>query len=38
MIERKIKLLWSNNGGEYTSKDLMVFCKEAIIKRELIVP
>eukprot|EP00253_Pinus_taeda_P008095 PITA_08095 len=36
--ERKIKTLRSDNGGEYTSKEVVAFCKEAGIKRELIVP
>jgi len=27
----------SDNGGEYTSKEFEGFCKEAVIKRELIV-
>jgi transposase InsO family protein len=31
-------VLRSDNGGEYTSKDFSDFCKEAGIKRELIVP
>jgi transposase InsO family protein len=34
---KKIKVLRSNNGGEYTSKEFEGFCKEAGIKRELIV-
>ena len=38
MTEKKIKTLRSNNGGEYTSKELVAFCKEAGIKRKLIVP
>ena len=38
LIERKIKTLRSDNGGEYTSKELIAFWKEAGIKRELIVP
>lgn len=38
LIERKIKTLRSDNGGEYTSKELMAFCKEVGIKREVIVP
>jgi transposase InsO family protein len=37
-IEKKIKFLRSNNGGEYTSKEFEYFFKEAGIKRELIVP
>ena len=28
----------SDNGGEYTSKELVAFCKEDGIRRELIVP
>jgi transposase InsO family protein len=35
---RKIKVLRSDNGGEYTSKEFINFCIEAGIKRELIVP
>lgn len=34
----KIKILRFDNGGEYTLKELISFCKEVIIKRELIVP
>jgi transposase InsO family protein len=33
----KIKVFRSNNGGEYTSNEFEDFCKEARIKRELIV-
>jgi transposase InsO family protein len=36
--ERKIKILRSNNGGEYTSKEFANFCKDVEIKRELITP
>jgi transposase InsO family protein len=36
--KRKIKVLRSDNWGEYTSIDFMDFCKEAGIKRELTVP
>ena len=32
---KKIKVLRSDNGGEYTSNDFKDFCKEAGIKREL---
>jgi transposase InsO family protein len=32
--ERKIKILRSNNGGEYTSKEFNSFCIESGIKRE----
>jgi len=35
---KRIKILRSNNGGEYTSKELIAFCKESGIKKELIVP
>jgi hypothetical protein len=35
---RRIKVLRSDNGGEYTSRDFSDFCIEAGIKREYIVP
>jgi hypothetical protein len=35
---RKIKVLRSDNGGEYTSNDFKSFCTQAGIKRELTVP
>jgi hypothetical protein len=35
---KKIKTLRFDNGGEYTSKEIVYFCKEDGIKRELIVP
>ena len=35
---KRIKILKLDNGGEYTSKKLISFCKEDGIKRELIVP
>jgi transposase InsO family protein len=38
LTNKKIKTLRSNNGGEYTSKELVAFCKAAGIRRELIVP
>jgi transposase InsO family protein len=38
LTERKIKVLRSDNGGEYTSKDFNNFCIEARIKREYTVP
>lgn len=38
LTERKINTLRSDNGGESTSKALIAYCKEASIKRELIVP
>ena len=37
-LERRIKTLRSDNGGEYTSKEFEAFCKEAGIKRELTTP
>jgi hypothetical protein len=33
---KKIRVLRTNNGGEYTSVDFGDFCKEAGIKRELV--
>jgi hypothetical protein len=36
--KRKIKILRSNNGGEYTSKEFLNYCKEVGIKRELTTP
>jgi transposase InsO family protein len=38
MTRRRIKVLRSDNGGEYTSRDFSVFCVETGIKREYIVP
>jgi hypothetical protein len=35
---KKIRVLRSNNGGEYTSKEFMDFCAGEGIKRELTVP
>jgi transposase InsO family protein len=35
---RKIKVLRSDNGGEYTSRDFSDFCIEAGIKREYTIP
>jgi hypothetical protein len=35
---RKIKILRSNNGEEYTSKEFVNFCKDVGIKRELTTP
>jgi transposase InsO family protein len=35
---KKIRVLRSDNGGEYTSKELMEFCAGEGIRRELIVP
>jgi hypothetical protein len=38
LFERKIKILRSDNGGEYTSKEFVNFCKDVGIKRELTTP
>jgi hypothetical protein len=38
LSERKIKILRSENGGEYTSKEFVNFCKDARLKRELTTP
>ena len=38
LTERRIKTLRYDNGGEFTSKEMIAYCKEAGIKRELIVP
>jgi transposase InsO family protein len=35
---KRIKVLRSDNGGEYTSKDFSDFCIEEGIKREYIIP
>jgi hypothetical protein len=35
LSERKIKILRSENGGEYTSNEFGSFCKDFVIKREL---
>jgi transposase InsO family protein len=35
LFERKIKILRSDNGGEYTSKEFVNYCKDVGIKREL---
>ena len=36
--ERKINTLWSDNGGELTSKELKELCREYGIKRDLSTP
>jgi transposase InsO family protein len=38
LSERKIKILRSDNGGEYISKEFVNFCKDVGIKRELTTP
>jgi transposase InsO family protein len=38
LSEKKIKILRSDNGGEYTSKEFVNFCKDVGIKRELTTP
>jgi hypothetical protein len=38
LSERKIKILRSDNGGEFTSDDFKAFCREVGIKRELSTP
>jgi transposase InsO family protein len=38
LSERKIKILKSDNGGEYTSKEFVNYCKDVGIKRELTTP
>jgi hypothetical protein len=35
LSERKIKILRLDNGGEYTSKEFISFCRDVGIKREL---
>jgi hypothetical protein len=38
LSERNIKILRSDNGGEYTSKEFVNFCKDVGIKRDLTTP
>jgi IS30 family transposase len=38
LTNKKIKTLRIDNGGEYTSKEFIEFCKSAGIRRELTVP
>ena len=38
LSENKIKIIRSDNGGEYTSKEILNFCKDVGIKRELTTP
>ena len=37
LFEKKIKILRSDNGGDFTSNDFNDFCKEVRIKRELTI-
>jgi transposase InsO family protein len=38
LSKRKIKILRSDNGGEYSSKEFINFCRDVGIKRELTTP
>lgn len=38
LAEIKIKTLRYDNGGEYTSKELIAYCKDTCIEREISVP
>jgi hypothetical protein len=38
LTNKKIKTLRTDNGGEYTSKEFVAFCKSTGIRRELIIP
>jgi transposase InsO family protein len=38
LTNKKIKTLRTDNGGEYTSKEFITFCKTTWIRRELTVP
>jgi transposase InsO family protein len=38
LTNKKIKMLRTDNGGEYTSKEFIAFCKLAWIRREMTVP
>jgi transposase InsO family protein len=38
LSKRKIKILRSDNGGEYTSNEFRSFCRDVRIKRELTTP
>ena len=38
LSEKKIKILRSNNGGEFTSNEIKHLCREVGIKRELTTP
>jgi hypothetical protein len=38
LTNKKIKTLRTNNGGEYTSKEFVSFCKSVGVRRELTIP
>jgi transposase InsO family protein len=38
LTNKKIKTLRTYNGGEYTSKEFISFCKLAGIRREMTIP
>ena len=38
LFENNIKILRSDNGGEFTSTEFKEFCKEAEINRDLTTP
>ena len=38
LTSKKIKTLRTDNGGEYTSKEFVAFCKSTGIRRELTIP
>jgi transposase InsO family protein len=38
LTNKKIKTLRTDNGGEYTSKEFVAFCKSVGVRRELTVP
>jgi hypothetical protein len=38
LSERKIMIVRSDNGGEYTSKEFVIFCRDVGIKRDLTTP
>jgi transposase InsO family protein len=38
LFERKLKVLRSDNGGEFTFGEFKEFCREVGIKRELSTP
>ena len=37
-LGKKVKALWSDNGGEYISGEFKDFCSKEGIRRELIAP